>query len=39
MIEDLTMSYEAGSLAESDYRQRLRVLNARLTELARSDAV
>lgn len=39
MIEDLKLSYETGSLNESDYRQRLRVLNARLTELAQSDAV
>ena len=37
MIEDLNASYEGGSLTEPDYRQRLRVLNARLTELARSD--
>ena len=38
MIGDLTASYEAGSLTESDYRQRLRVLNARLTSLAGDDA-
>ena len=37
MIEDLKTSYESGTLAESDYRQRLRVLNARLTELTRSN--
>ena len=37
MIEDLNASYEAGSLTEPDYRQRLRVLNARLTALAQSD--
>ena len=37
MVEDLTASHEAGSLTESDYRQRLRVLNARLTALARAD--
>ena len=37
MIEDLTASYEAGSLTESDYRQRLRVLNSRLTALSGSD--
>ena len=37
MIEDLTASHEAGSLTESDYRQRLRVLNSRLTALSGSD--
>ena len=37
MIEDLNASYESGSLTEPDYRQRLRVLNARLTALAQSD--
>ena len=37
MIEDLNASYEAGSLTGPDYRQRLRVLNARLTALAQSD--
>ena len=37
MIDDLTASYEAGSLTESDYRQRLRVLNARLTALSGTD--
>ena len=37
MIEDLTASHEAGSLTESDYRQRLRVLNSRLMALSGSD--
>ena len=39
MIEDLAVRFETGHLDESDYRQRLRVLNARLTELARTDSV
>lgn len=34
MIDDLNLRYESGSLTESDYRQRLRVLNARLTSLS-----
>lgn len=38
MIDDLNVRYESGTLAESDYRQRLRVLNARLTALARTDS-
>ena len=38
MIGDLTASYEAGSLTESDYRRRLSVLNARLTSLAGDDS-
>ena len=37
MIEDLTASYQSGSLAESDYRRRLRVLNSRLTALSRPE--
>ena len=39
MIDELTASYEAGVLPESDYRQRLRVLNTRLTALAGPDTV
>ena len=39
MIDDLNVRYQSGTLDETDYRQRLRVLNARLTELARSDSV
>ena len=38
MIGDLTASYEAGQLTESDYRRRLSVLNARLTALASTDS-
>jgi len=38
MIGDLTASYEAGQLTESDYRRRLSVLNARLTSLASTDS-
>ncbi len=38
MIGDLTASYKAGQLTEPDYRQRLRVLNARLTAIAGSDS-
>lgn len=34
MIDDLNLRYKSGSLTESDYRQRLRVLNARLTSLS-----
>ena len=37
MIDDLNVRYQSGALAESDYRQRLRVLNARLTELTHTD--
>ena len=37
MIDDLRVRYQAGSLNESDYRQRLRVLNSRLTELSQTD--
>ena len=38
MIGDLTASYEAGQLTESDYRRRLSVLNARLTSLAGDES-
>ncbi len=38
MIGELTASYETGSLTESDYRRRLRVLNARLTSLSEADS-
>ena len=38
MIDDLNVRYESGTLTESDYRQRLRVLNARLTALSRTDS-
>ena len=36
MIGELVESYESGALPETDYRQRLGVLNARLTDLSRS---
>ena len=36
MIDDLSRSYETGSLSEADYRQRLSVLNSRLTALRRT---
>lgn len=33
MISDLTASYESGEISDEEYRQRLMVLNARLTAL------
>ena len=33
MISDLTDTYESGDISDEEYRQRLMVLNARLTAL------